>query len=131
MIQPKILRNLKLSAAPGVGRPCYVAAGSGLVAIEDFLYVVANDELHLGCFRRSSTAADSLVRLFPGELPNEHAERKAAKPDLEALVHLPAFSNYPEGGFAGGAFGIDRAALSSGLAPARRTWRDRRRARKN
>ncbi len=97
MIQPKILRKLKLSAAPGVGRPCHVAAGSGLVAIRDFLYVVADDELHLGCFRRSSTAAGSLARLFPGELPPEHAERKAAKPDLEALVRLPAFADYPEG----------------------------------
>ncbi len=97
MIEPKILRKLDLETAPGAGRPRHLAAGSGLVAIGDFLYVVADDELHLGCFPRSGDAAGRLVRLFPGELPREHAERKAAKPDLEALVRLPASANYPDG----------------------------------
>lgn len=97
MIQPKILRKLDLEAAPAAGRPRHVAAGSGLVVIGDFLYVVADDEFHLARFRRGSDAPGNLVRLFPGELPREHAPRKAAKPDLEALVRLPAFANYPEG----------------------------------
>ena len=97
MIRPRILRKLDLQTAPGGGRPRHLAAGSGLVAIGDFLYVVADDELHLGCFRRSSDAAGTLVRLFTGELPRDHAERKAAKPDLEALVHLAPFANYPNG----------------------------------
>lgn len=97
MIQPKIVRKLQLDTASAAGRASHLAAGSGLVAIGDFLYVVADDELQLGCFRRSSTSAGSLVRLFPGELPREHAERKAAKPDLEALVRLPPFANYPHG----------------------------------
>ncbi len=97
MIQPKILRKLDVEVAPGTDRPRHLAAGSGLVVIDDFMYVVADDELHLGCFLRSSDAPGRLVRLFPGELPREHAERKAAKPDLEALVRLPAFTNYPDG----------------------------------
>lgn len=97
MIRAKILRKLDLEAAQGAGRRRHMAAGSGLVAIGDFLYVVADDELHLGCFPRAGDAAGRLVRLFSGELPREHAERKAAKPDLEALVRLPAFADYPDG----------------------------------
>lgn len=97
MIQPEILRELDLEAPPAAGRPRHLAAGSGLVAIGDFLYVAPDDELHLGCFRQSSNAPGSLVRLFPGELPHDHAERKAAKPDLEALVRLPAFASFADG----------------------------------
>lgn len=97
MIRPKILRRLDLEAAPDAACLRYLAAGSGLVVVDDFLYVVADDALHLTCFHRSSDAAGSLMRLFPGELPREHAARKAAKPDLEALVRLPAFGNYPSG----------------------------------
>ena len=97
MIVPRILRKLDLEAAPSAGRPRHLAAGSGLVAAGDFLYVVADDELHLGCFRRSNAAPGRLVRLFAGELPRGHAERKAAKPDLEALVRLPEFANHPHG----------------------------------
>ena len=97
MIRPKILRKLDLEAAYGARRPHHLAAASGLVAIGDFLYVVADDELHLGYFPRSGDAPGRLVQLFAGELPREHAERKAAKPDLEALVRLPAFADYSDG----------------------------------
>lgn len=97
MIQPKFLRTLKLESPPGIGRPRHLAAGSGLVAIGNYLYVVADDELHLGCFDREGNSAGRLLRLFLGALPNDHAERKAAKPDLEALVHLPAFAQYAHG----------------------------------
>lgn len=97
MIRPSILRKLDLETASAAGRPRHLAAGSGLVATGDFLYVVADDELHLGCFRRSSAAPGSLVRLFASELPHGHAQRKAAKPDLEALVRLPEFANQPHG----------------------------------
>ncbi|MEO5566541.1 MAG: hypothetical protein ABIR05_07790, partial [Luteimonas sp.] len=97
MIQPTTLRKLTLEAAPDIGRPRHLAAGSGLVATGAFLYVVVDDELHLGCFPRWGDAPGSLVRLFPGELPSGHAQRKAAKPDLEALVLLPGFAAYAHG----------------------------------
>lgn len=97
MIRPNILRKLDLESASAPGRPRHIASGSALVAIGDFLYVAPDDELHLGCFRRSSDAPGALVRLFPGELPGDHAERKAIKPDLEALVVLPASPGYPHG----------------------------------
>ena len=35
--------------------------------------------------------------LFEGELPLDHRQRKAAKPDLEALTVLPSFPGYPYG----------------------------------
>ena len=96
MIRPKILRKLDLETPSAAGRPRHLTSGSGLVAIGDFLYVVPDDELHLACFRRSSDAAGRLVRLFLGNLPSEHTERKAVKPDLEALMHLSAFASYPD-----------------------------------
>ena len=97
MIRPRVLRKLNLDASLAPGGPRHLAAGSGLVAVGDFLYVVADDALQLGRFPRSGDAAGSLVRLFPGELPGDYAERKATKPDLEALVRLPAFATYPHG----------------------------------
>ena len=53
-----------------------------------------------------------LVRILPGELPDDPVLRKAAKPDLEALVRLPPFENYPHGAL---------LALPSGSRPNRRT----------
>lgn len=97
MIRPTILRRLDLDMPSAVGRPHHLASGSGLVVTDDFLYVVADDELHLGCFPRRGNAAGRLLRLFPGVLPLDHVRRKAAKPDLEALVRMPAFANYPDG----------------------------------
>lgn len=97
MIRPKVLRKLDIESASSAGRPRHLAAGSGLVVIRDHFYVVPDDELHLGCFRRSSDAAGRLLRVFPGELPHAPAARKAVKPDLEALVHLPAFADFSNG----------------------------------
>ncbi len=111
MIRPRILRKLDLATTPGDGGARHLSAGSGLVAAGDFLYVVADDELHLGCFRRWGDDAGCLVRIFPGALPREHAARKAAKPDLEALVQLPAFPGYDCGAL---------LALPSGSTPQRR-----------
>jgi hypothetical protein len=59
--------------------------------------VVADDELHLGVFHATDARAGHLVRLFAGELPASPVERKARKPDLEALARLPAFAGYPHG----------------------------------
>lgn len=97
MIHPRILRTLELEEPLGLGGPRHLAAGSGLVVIGDYFYVVADDALQLACFRRSSAAKGSLVRMFPGELPSDHDARKAVKPDLEALLHLQAFSSYAHG----------------------------------
>jgi hypothetical protein len=51
--------------------------------------VVADDELHLGCFDARGGHPGELVRLLPGLLPDKPKARKAAKPDFEVLVRLP------------------------------------------
>ena len=91
------VRELDLAAPTSDGRPLHLSAASGLVRAGRYLYVVADDELHLGVFHSTDAEAGHLVRLFPGELPAPAKERKARKPDLEALTLLPAFAGYPDG----------------------------------
>lgn len=95
MLSPRVLRTL---------RP--LSAASGLVAAGDRLYVVADDRGELGAFPRQGGGPG---RLLPGleqpAPPEDPAERKARKADLEALVVLPG------GGL---------LALGSGSTPARR-----------
>jgi hypothetical protein len=58
------------------------------VAAAERLYVVADDELHLGCFEARGARPGTLARLLEGELPGAPAARKARKPDFEVLVRL-------------------------------------------
>lgn len=81
------LGTLQLDAPSQPGRPAHVAAASGLVVRGERLYVVADDEVALGIFDMQGRG--TLVRLADDQLPLDHAERKAAKPDLEALAELP------------------------------------------
>lgn len=111
MIQPLLIRTLRLAPTIDGPHPAHIAAASGLVAAGAHLYVVADDELHLGCFPADGDGEGRLVRLFPGELPLARDARKARKPDLEALLRLPPF-----GAFACGAL----LALPSGSTALRR-----------
>ena len=94
---PRAVRTLQLQQAPQPGRMAHLSAASGLVLVGDVFYVVADDELHLGMFPLDGTAPGTLLRLFPGTLPEEPRERKACKPDLEALLRLPPFPHHPHG----------------------------------
>jgi hypothetical protein len=105
------LRGLDLAAPPGPGRPAYLSAASGLVWAGAHLYVVADDELHLGIFGAADARPGRLLTLFAGTLPDAPTERKARKPDLEALTLVPAFGAYPHGAL---------LALGSGSTRARR-----------
>ena len=111
MIATTPRRTLTLALAATPGQPAHVSAASGLVRVGDWLYVVADDSLHLAVFPATGDAPGHTVRLFPGELPEAPAARKAAKPDLEALCRLG-----PSTGFAHGAL----LALPSGSTPLRR-----------
>lgn len=91
------LRDLTLIAGSDPRRPAYLSAASGLVRAGRHLYVVSDDELHLGQFAVDSTAPGELLRVFPGELPDKQKPRKKRKPDLEVLLRLPAFAQYPFG----------------------------------
>jgi hypothetical protein len=93
----KHLRALTLEKPPVSGRPAHVSAASGLVRAGDHLYVVADDENHLGAFPASGNAPGHLVGLLDGTLPGQPAERKRRKPDFESLALLPAFVGHPQG----------------------------------
>ncbi|WP_225592169.1 DUF6929 family protein [Pseudomonas sp. PDM15] len=97
MPQPKLLRALVLDPAAHPLGQAHLSAASALVRVGERLYVVADDELHLGLFSLADEDPGRLVRLFEGELPAPKAERKAAKPDLEALALLPALPGHAQG----------------------------------
>jgi hypothetical protein len=94
MISLSPIKVLTLSQAPHEGRHAHLSAASGLVQIGDQLYVVADDENHLGVFSRGDKNGYLKV-LFGSELPLEHEARKAAKPDLEVLTLIPSSKKYP------------------------------------
>jgi len=111
MIDLQALRSLTL-AAPRADMPESLSAASGIAVAGEFLYVIADDEFHLGVFALAGQRDGDWVRLFPGDLPDDAALRKARKPDLEALVRLPPFAGYPAGAL---------LALASGSKPNRHT----------
>jgi hypothetical protein len=88
----------------------FLSAASGLVRVGERLYVVADDENHLGVFDAAGNAPGRLIRLFDGDLPESAKKRKTQKPDLEALLLLPAAAQWPAGAL---------LALGSGSRPSR------------
>jgi hypothetical protein len=115
-----LLRHLDLAPGQHPQGRAHVSAASGLVQCGQRLYVVGDDELHLGIFDHASpdTAPTisqkpgSLLRLLEGDLPTEPKARKAAKPDLETLALLPPLPGCPNGAL---------LALGSGSKPQRQT----------
>jgi hypothetical protein len=97
MIRLTRLRDLDIVHPSARDRPSHLSAASGLVCVGANLYVVADDELHLGVFSAIGNEPGHLVRLFEGELPREKSSRKRAKADLEALVELPRMDEFPHG----------------------------------
>jgi hypothetical protein len=97
MIALTKIRTLDLADAGDPALPRHLSAASGLVCTGSSLYVVADDELHLGIFSAGDRAPGRLLRLFDGDLPTAKAERKRRKPDFEAITQLPAFGIYSNG----------------------------------
>ena len=94
----KWLRELRLASATGAGRPWHLSAASGLVRVGSYLYVIADDEHHLGVFAAEDhRLTGTLLRLRRGALPSAKQARKRSKPDFESLVALPPFGAYPHG----------------------------------
>jgi hypothetical protein len=104
------LRDLEVEEPSAAGRPAHLSAASGVVRRGEFVYVIGDDELHLGVFRLSSSEPGRLQRVLGGDLPDEHGERSSRKPDLEALTLLPPFEAHPYGALLG---------LGSGSGPER------------
>ena len=88
------IRRLDVDRATSPGRRRHIAAASGLVQVNNRLYVVADDELHLGVFDVAGRRPGTLVRIRRGTLPSKKKPRKRAKPDFEALVALPPFGSF-------------------------------------
>ncbi len=114
---PTLLHTLQLDPAQHPRGLAHLSAASGLVRVRQRLYVVADDELHLGQFDDCSSPTPSpvpgtLLRLLDGELPASKKQRKAAKPDLESLALLPPLPGCPAGAL---------LALGSGSRPNRET----------
>jgi hypothetical protein len=93
MIQLTELKSLLLTHAPQPNRHPHLSAASGLVQAGPWLYVVADDELHLGQFPLDGDNHGQLHRCFAGELPLDYEARKAEKPDIEVLTLLPRFND--------------------------------------
>ena len=106
----KRLHTLRLKDASTPGLPPFISAASGLVPVGKWLYVIADDELHLGLFPATGTAKGTLLRLIPGKLPKDAKKRKAQKADFEVLTLLPRFACCPHGAL---------LALGSGSRPNR------------
>lgn len=111
------LRTLTLAPAQHPKGLAHMSAASGLVRVLRRLYVVADDELHLGLFddigpSGADAAPGALLRLFEGDLPLQKEQRKATKPDLETLALLPPLPGCPAGAL---------LALGSGSKPQRET----------
>lgn len=84
------LRSLTLDPASHPRGQPHFSAASGLVCAHGRAYVVADDEQHLAVFRDLHSPG-VLHRILPGDLPWSTKARKKLKPDLEALLLLPAF----------------------------------------
>lgn len=97
MITATELRTLDVFPERPDTQPSYISAASGLVCVGSHIYVVADDELHLGVFSPANNEPGRLIRLFAGDLPIVKADRKRQKPDLEAIVFIPAFEEFPYG----------------------------------
>lgn len=101
VIDARRLRTLDLSGSPDEPAPHHLSAASGVAKVGQRLFVVADDEHSLGVFDLAVHGPGRRVHLFDGELPSDHKQRKAAKPDLEALTVLPALPGYPFGALLG------------------------------
>ena len=77
----------------------HLSAASSLVRAGPWLYLVADDEHHLGMLEAEGSPAGPvrLLRILSGDLPQDKDKRKARKPDLEALALLPPAPSHPHG----------------------------------
>jgi hypothetical protein len=111
------LRDLDLEAPSSQGQPAFLSAASGLVATGRALYVVADDELHIGRFPLADSSPGTLQRVFAGELPADRRLRKKRKPDLEILMQLPPSVGWEQGALLALGSGSRRRRCLGALLP--------------
>lgn len=118
MLMTEHVRDLLVDPRLHPSGQAHLSAASALVRVQQRLYVVADDEHHLGVWDETLTGTPgarsggpvTLLRLFDGDLPPGKGQRKAAKPDLEALAAVPPLPGCPNGAL---------LALGSGSRPTR------------
>ena len=79
MIVPKIRRTLDLDAASQPGRPAHISAASGMARWGERLFVLADDENHVGVFPGERSGTGSLVRIAEGTLPLDPRDSSASR----------------------------------------------------
>jgi hypothetical protein len=97
VLEVHALRELLVSSPSVGGSTDWVSAASGLVRLDQRLYVVADDDNHLAMFELRDEGPGRMFRLLEGELPPEPADRKAVKVDLESLTYLTPSVDHPGG----------------------------------
>lgn len=112
MIVLKKIRELDIVCGASNTRPLHLSAASGLVCLNTIMYVVADDELHLGVFSAGDRRPGNLIRIWDGVLPDSKAARKRKKPDFEALTLIPPDGEFPHGAL---------LVIGSGSRPNRRS----------
>ena len=85
------LRSLLVDAGRHPRGQPHFSAASGLVCAHGRAYVISDEEHHLAVFSDLHSPG-TLHRILPGDLPHSKKARKRLKPDLEALLLLPAFN---------------------------------------
>jgi hypothetical protein len=110
MIRTTLVRELRVNPLDHPRGQPHLSAASGLVQVGRRLYIVADDEHHIGILDQDSAAPLRLHRVRAGVLSADRAERKRHKPDLEALALLPPSASWPHGAL---------LALGSGSRPNR------------
>jgi hypothetical protein len=103
------LRELTVAATTHPRGQAHLSSASGLVCEHGRVYVIADDEQHLGVFD-DIRSPGRLMRLLDGELPAAKKARKRVKADFEVLVALPASTAWPHAAL---------LALGSGSRPNR------------
>lgn len=94
-LRTRHLRDLTLDPADHPRAQPHLSAASALVCEHGRAYVVADDEHHLAVYHDLASPG-TLHRLRAGNLPPHGRARKRRKPDLEALVALPASAGAPD-----------------------------------
>ena len=84
---------------PEPGRPPFLAAASGVSRTGggNLAIAIGDDERHFWEGSLDDEAPGSFARIIAGDLSLQEGERKAEKPDLEALTILPPFERNPWG----------------------------------
>lgn len=116
-LNPQCIGTLRIDPAQHPQARPHLSAASGLVRSGPTLFVVADDELHLGLFEDTVAAGTPpapghLLPLLEGDLPRDPVQRKKTKPDFESLAPLPPLPGCAEGAL---------LALGSGSTPHRET----------